>query len=387
MTAGLVERAAILGAFGAGRATVEELLAYDPGELATAPIDSTSRFPLPSEPFADTWRQYAARAAAHGFLSLSDELVQLQFPIEDGISVRDDYIAATRQGRSTGTDLGGLRLVDPRGVTLGVHATWAGEVPVIQVARRDDFVTVVRAFTARNEPALIPHSMGASFVSGYNNWGRFRRLKAGWVQDHPGEPFSIGRVAPLKERYQDRFMILSEGPYSDVAATALGLGDSAWRVQSIAIRREHESAHYWTRRVLGSVKKRLIDEVIADYYGILAACQVFRADWFLAFFGLERYPECRGEGRIHNYRGQPPLSDDAFAIVRALVFAAAEHLDRFSRRHAAVLAGEAGTLLALLTVSRLSLEELASAEGPERLGEQLHHFLLQRGKLCEKSCT
>jgi uncharacterized protein DUF7005 len=387
MTAGLAERAAILRAFGAGAATVEELLAYDRGELATAPIDPACRFPLPSESFADTWRRYQARTAASGFLALSDELVQLQFPIEDGISARDDYVAATRQGRSTGTGRGGLRLVDPAAVTARVHATWAGGIPVVQTACRDDFVSLVRAFTSRNEPAPIPHSMGACFVSGYNNWGRFARLKQEWAQDHPGEPFSIGRVAPLKERYQDRFMILSDGPYSDVAAAALGLSASAWRVQSIAIRREHESAHYWTRRVLGSMKKRLIDEVIADYYGILAACGVFRADWFLAFFGLERHPECRRDGRIHNYRGQPPLSDAAFAIVCALVFAAAEHLDRFSRRHAQALSDETGTLLALLTLSRLSLEELASTEGPERLGEQLHHFLLQRGQLCEKCCT
>jgi hypothetical protein len=156
-----------------------------------------------------------------------------------------------------------------------------------------------------------------------------------------------------KEQYQDRFILLSEGPYSAVPAHELELDDEPWRKLSLVIRREHECAHYFTRRVFGSMRNHLLDELIADYCGIYAALGRFRADWFLRFVGLEKFPHYREGGRLQNYRGDPPLSDAAFTVLQAVVKVAAEKLERSNRR-------PDGRWME--SVSQFTIEELAAGD-------------------------
>ena len=86
-------------------------------------------------------------------------------------------------------------------------------------------------------------------------------------------------------------------------AADLGLAEAEWREMSLVIRREHECAHYFTRRLFGSMRNNLLDELIADYAGLVAATGRFRADWFLRFIGLEEFPRYRPGGRLDLYRG------------------------------------------------------------------------------------
>ena len=69
---------------------------------------------------------------------------------------------------------------------------------------------------------------------------------------------------------------------------------------------EHECAHYLTKRVTGSMSNNLLDELLADYVGIVAAAGTYRGDWALEFLGLEDYPAYRNGARLQNYRGSPP---------------------------------------------------------------------------------
>jgi hypothetical protein len=373
MDLALESRAAILETFGADTATRAEILAYEADGFDSATLPADIRFPLRDEPFVDAWRGYRDDAAAADVRILADRLVQLDFPVRDGMSQTDDYRAATRRGVSPAelATATGLPLERPEACAIDIHPTWAGSIPLVQVAARRDFVSLVQAFTARNEPIRVSDSMGACMVAGYNNWHRFGQLRDQWIVEHPGEPFAVDCVSHLKDAYQDRFIILSSGWYSDVAPEKVGVPADEWRQMSLTIRREHECAHYWTRRVLSSMKDRVLDEVVADYCGIAAACGSFRADWFLTFFGLEHYPHCREHGRLQNYRGTPPLSDAAFAIVTRLVFAAAANLEAFTRRHVAELSGEAGILRALLTLSGTSLEDLACGHAADLLTVRL----------------
>jgi hypothetical protein len=215
--------------------------------------------------------------------------------------------------------------------------------------------------------------MGACMIAGYNNWDRLERLRQSWPLEHPDTPFSFEDVSHLKSEYQDRFLILSDGWYSGVAPELVGVPAHQWPALSFVIRREHECAHYWTQRVLSSTKNRVLDEVLADYCGITAACGAFRADWFLIFYGLERFPDYREGGRLANYRGT--LSDAAFAVVARLVHAAAWHLEIFSQM--GELCSERGGLLALLTLSRFTLEELAAPAAPRLLARRLREHQLQ----------
>jgi hypothetical protein len=104
-----------------------------------------------------------------------------------------------------------------------------------------------------------------------------------------------------------------------------------------------------------------LDELIADYRGVVAAVGYYRADWFLRFVGLEAFPKYRHDGRLQNYRGHPPLSEEAFRILQCLVKAAAENLERFDRRYASQPRTLEDQVTLLVALTTLTLEELAGS--------------------------
>jgi hypothetical protein len=120
------------------------------------------------------------------------------------------------------------------------------------------------------------------------------------------------------------------------------------------------------------MRNNLLDELVADYRGIVAAIGCYRADWFLHFMGLESFPAYREGGRLQNYRGEPPLSPGAMKILAALVQAAATHLERFDTQCREQLQSPQQQALMILRLTHLTLEELAS-DG-ETLGDRLYWF-------------
>lgn len=366
-------RADVLRGFGAGPEAAAELLAYNRSAFV---FPASLDLPLPDEPFVGVWRGYAEQAAREGVLPvLREHLLQLRFPVAEGVSAGEAYQAATRRG-TVPESADPLRLEDPAGLRLFIHPTPAGAVPVLQTACRADFEALVRALTKRNEPVPLPASMGACMVGGYNNWGRVaemrRRWEAGEVEAGAGEwSAAFAVLKERKELYQDRFVLLSGGAYSGVPAEAMEMEPQAWNHASIVIRLEHECAHYLTRRVLGSMRNNLLDELIADYAGIVAAAGRYRADWFLRFMGLEGADGCREGGRLWNYRGTPPLSDAAFAVLQRLVRAAAAQLEAFDARLADAPRTPADAARVLLVLAAFTLEELAADGAAGRVWDRL----------------
>lgn len=357
-------RAEILRAFGAGAAEVDELLVYNRNVFDA--LDSVD-LPLPDEPFVGTWRRYAAEAESRGVLPvLREHLVQLRFPVDTGRSENPAYQAATRRGVLP-FRADDLRLADADGLRIFVHPTPAGAIPVLVAPHRADFEALVRALTKKNEPVPLPSSMGACMVAGYNNWGRVAALRRAWeageVQaDGAGDwnaAFAV--IKARRELYQDRFVLLSGGGYSGVLAEVMGLTPEEWSRASFTIRLEHECAHYLTRRVLGSMRNNLLDELIADYAGIVAAAGRYRADWFLRFCGLEG-EGCRADGRLWNYRGDPPLSDAAFEVLQRLVRAAAHAVEQFDARLPSTERTPEGRARVLLAMAGLTLEQIAARQ-------------------------
>jgi hypothetical protein len=151
----------------------------------------------------------------------------------------------------------------------------------------------------------------------------------------------------------------------------MGLKEPQWQRLSLTIRLEHECTHYFTRRLFDSMRNNMLDELIADYRGIVAATGYYRADWFLRFLGLESFPNYREGGMLQNYRGQPPLSDGAFKILQALAIAAAENLERFDAEYADKLRDSNIQPLMLMSLAYLTLEELASLEAKVRIQQTL----------------
>lgn len=358
-------RREVLAGAGASGAVLDELLAYNENRFDASRFDG-QRFPLPDEPHIEAWREYAADAGRRGFTTaVGERLPQLRFPIERGVSQSTDYIAATRRG-VVSAFAPFLKLLRPDDVRLRIHHTIAGSLPVIVAAERTDFEALVQAFSCRNEPDDVPRSMGACIVTGLNNWDRVRTHRRQWeaLNRDAGEEAwkaEFSRFAGRKDLYQDRVLILSSGPYSAATAEAAGFSAEEWQRLSIEIRLEHECTHYFTLRVLGSMRDNLLDEIIADYVGLVKVLGAYRRDLALLFFGLEEHPRYRSGGRLENYRGSPPLSEEAFAILQSLVHAAVSNIAEAGELDPADAADPEDLARRIVALASSSLEVLASS--------------------------
>ncbi len=363
-------RSQVLQTCGASPDVAGELLAYNEN-----PFTSASRlppaFPLPDEPHIESWLAYEADAREAGaFEALRRRFVQLRFPIQAGISTEDAYRAATLRGLFAEADRfsPGVILRRPSALDLVVHPTMAGRVPVLVVEDREDFVALVQAFSERNEPAPVPDAMGACIVTGLNNWDRIASYRAAWALAQ-GDAASaeawaeeFQRLVPRKERYQDRFIMLSRGPYSATSAREAGLDEPEWLARSIVIRREHEFTHYFTYRVFGVMRNNILDELVADFVGLVRAFGRYPADLALRVLGLESFPRYRPGGRLECYRGRPALSDEAFDVLGRLTFQAVQNLERLAATDRDLLQDLGGLARVTFALVGLTLEELASSE-------------------------
>lgn len=366
----------LLASLGASGDEIAELLAYNDNVFDLSAITRGTVLPLPDEPFVAAWERYAE--AAHGsdvFAVLRERLPQLHFPIRKGISQTPAYQDATRRGVPvdqvrTGR---GLRVRHPEAIELDLYLSPAGRIPVLILRDREDFMTLARALAMRNEPRPLPPSLGAFMVSGFSNWDRLNALRQRWEATDPAEREAatwneeLARIVPHRALYQDRFILLSDGPYSAVPAADLGLSDADWRELSLVLRRDHECSHYFTQRLFGSMRNNLLDELMADYAGIVGALGSYRADWFLRFLGLENFPAWREGGRIGSYRGDPPLSDGAFRVLQALIKRAAENVEDFDRTLPPGPRPLGERALVTTALASLRLEDLAAPDGPAAL--------------------
>ena len=363
-------------------AIVDELLAYNAKPFPPEAAGQRPMFPLPDEAHVDAWRGYAAEAQRSDvFTALKRHFIQLRFPIRAGISEEDGYKQATRRGTFEAADgyaADALALERPDLLELSIHPTIAGHVPLLIVGHRGDFVKLVQAFSERNEPKAVLDAMGACIVKGLNNWSRIHVRRDDWKRAAGADATDDGwaaefqKLIPHKELYQDRFIILSRGPYSAIAARDVGMDDAEWLERSLAIRREHELTHYFTYRAFGAIRNNVFDELVADFVGLARTFGSYRPDFALRFLGLEAYPAFRAGGRLEVYRGKPPLSDEAFAVARTLAVQSARNLDAFARaqpQHLHSLSALGALTFALTT---LTLEELASPDMAALVRERLN---------------
>lgn len=367
-------RRALLAGLGAATAVQDELCGY----LADAYSDPPRKgddAALADELQIPFWRGYVEEAVRDGAARvLRRRFPQLGFPVGEGVSQRSEYREATRRGSFDREGPVRLGLEREDRLSLEVDDGFAGAVPVLVARHRPDFVRLVRALTARNEPEAVPDAMGACLVKGLADWDRVAAYRRAW-ESRLGRPAGAEEwsaemasgLAPRKELWQDRLILLSDGPYSAVPAAEMGLPDADWRERSLALRLSHESFHYLTLRRFGSIRSHLLDELLADYAGLVSAFGRYDAARALRFLGLDRLPEIRPEGRLAVYRGT--LSEDAVQVLARLVARAAANLERVAPLAAGAAPGDAArTLLAL---AALGLDRLADPRLPELLAEHV----------------
>jgi hypothetical protein len=149
------------------------------------------------------------------------------------------------------------------------------------------------------------------------------------------------------------------------------MSEPEWLSRSLVIRREHEFTHYFTLRVFGAMRTNAFDELLADFVGLIRAFETYRGDLARRFLGLENHPRYREGGRLENYRGDPPLSDDAFVVLQRLVAGAIGTLEQTAAEHLDLLASLRGLARLTYGLAKLTLEELASDDMQDRLARSL----------------
>jgi hypothetical protein len=364
-----MDRTAILRDCGASDDDLDALLAYT--QTPYAALADGATFPLHDEPHIAAWQQYAGAARLEGaWVALRRTFVQLQFPIQEGISEEDEYRRATRRGQFDAAEAfaPGLRMEDPAGLDLVIHESIAGRIPVIVPATRSDFETLVRAFTERNEPKAVPASMGACMVVGLNNWKRVEAYRDEWKRSMGDEgtdeawAVEFKSFAAQKPLYQDRFIILSRGPYSAIRHEFVGIAEDAWLRQSLDIRREHECVHYLTYRLAGMIRSNVLDELLADFAGLVAGTGRYDPRLALRCLGVAPDGSPSSDSRLLIYRGA--LSDSALRVVATLAIRATEHLERCAQAWGDRLKDVKALATVIVMLASRPVEELAAGVVP-----------------------
>ena len=181
---------------------------------------------------------------------------------------------------------------------LEMFGSVAGTIPIIYPDTTADYEKLLREIVYNGKEVAHIKRMGASFVHG-------KTL---------------------------RFIILSNKPYSGVAAEEMGLSEQDWQTKSMAIRKHHECAHYYTKRFLGPSRNHPHDELIADFCGLYAAFGEFNAKLFMKFYDIRSAIYTKG------------LSLAASAVIVRLMAAAAEGVERWSNTEDFIHLDEAGRI-------------------------------------------
>lgn len=283
------------------------------------------------------WEKYVDESTGDiPFKVLRELYPQLNFPVEEGIEKSQTYRDAVLKGSFILSDKA-LQLNRESDITLKLHQNIAYEIPVLTVPDETDFEMLIQCLIYKNNPVKVPKSMGASLISGINNWKKINNLKQNWSENQNrsslswNEEFSKN-IVPNNHLYKDRIILLSMKPYSNVNAEKLHMSSEEWKKISLKIRLEHECVHLYTLQKFGSASNNLHDELIADYIGIVAATGTYHKDWMLTFMGLEEYPKYRAGARLENYLAGMELSEYEFAQVTEIIKNAIENIAAFSNQ-------------------------------------------------------
>ena len=108
------------------------------------------------------------------------------------------------------------------------------------------------------------------------------------------------------------------------------------------------------------MQNRVQDEIIADFFAILEAMGEYSPTLALLFLGLENYPKYRNGGRLENYRGNPPLSDSSFEILKKITVDSVNNMNRVYLENKEAHHSTQGKLELIKKLTSISLEEMAN---------------------------
>ncbi|MEG1380650.1 MAG: hypothetical protein RSC73_00270 [Ruthenibacterium sp.] len=206
-----------------------------------------------------------------------------------------------------------LHLLAPTQTRVELYASFAGVLPIIYTQNTADFETLVTQIVYKGKKVDNIAQMGAMFAFGKNN----------------------------------RFIILSNKPYSNVPAQEMCMDDAAWRAASMILRREHECTHYYTKSIFNTSNNNLHDEMIADFNGIYTALGFYKAEYFVRFW-QERFP-------LYTKN----LTENQVKVINAIAFAEAAVLEKWSKSAQFLQMGVQDRICFLCKNSLLQLLQMA----------------------------
>ncbi|MDZ7899432.1 MAG: hypothetical protein U5N85_15590 [Arcicella sp.] len=353
----------------------EELVTYFQNKFSSKEVKK--QFSFVDEPYINSWEGYCNDSVEKGtFEVLKKCYPQLNFPIEEDINKRQDYIDAVLRGKTIGFNENNT--LNLHGIEFEIYKSIAGKVPVIKVPDNQDFIQIIQSLLHKNNPALVPASMGAILINGINNWDRLHTLKQNWLDKNPfgnwNEEFS-NNVLSRPNLFKDKIIVLSTKPYSNVAASSLGLSEDVWKSYSYSIRLEHECTHLYTLKKYGYASNNLHDELIADYIGITKTIGYYSKAWMLAFMGLEEYPKYRKGARLENYLGSSSLSLENFEQLTVIIKNAIENITLFDSQLGKISSAK-DQMNRIDTLCEVNVLDTASSNGADLL-------LSKYGEICD----
>ena len=217
---------------------------------------------------------------------LANRYPQLLLPIKQGISSSEEYKNVCLRGQSCNRQ---MTFSKDEKDCLESILTPIGNIDVLTLNNRQDFIHACRCLGHKCEPVTIPDSTGAMAIFGLNNWEKVRQGL---------------------DNYKDSFIILSSGNYSNVSNKDIynqtqgeyNLSEEEWISKSITIRKYHELTHFVMRKLYPDDISFIRDELIADCVGLIAAFGKFDKRLLKLFLGIENKLYRQG-GRLQNYEG------------------------------------------------------------------------------------
>ena len=165
--------------------------------------------------------------------------------------------------------------------------TPAGPVEVLFLERRGDFETFLQIVGHKSSPEPIARTVGAITYRGLADWGKVARAHESYLASG-GDDWRSEFDCLAKEpgAFRSEIVVVSEGPYSNVAASETPYAPDGWLRVSREIRLHHECAHVVCRRVMPDDVLPVWDEVTADVVGLLVATGRYDAALASRFLGV-----------------------------------------------------------------------------------------------------
>lgn len=165
--------------------------------------------------------------------------------------------------------------------------TPAGPVEVLFLKNRADFEMFLQIIGHKSRLDPIDPTVGAITYRGLADWGKVAAARTAYEADG-GEDWSteFGRLAKQPGAFRSEIVVISEGPYSNVAAGNTPYDESEWLLISREIRLHHECAHVVCRRTMPDDILPVWDEVTADVVGLLCATGHYDAALAAQFLGV-----------------------------------------------------------------------------------------------------